>query len=58
MLINKGAERRIFRRISQVFLRKKWGILIKKESGNFIFTGLEIPRDYKCDKEDKEGGKF
>ena len=25
---------------------KKWGILIKKESGSLEFTGLEIPRDY------------
>jgi len=29
-----------------VFLAKKWGILIKKESKSLIFTGLEIPRDY------------
>ena len=29
-----------------MFLEKKWGILIKKESESLIFTGLEIPRDY------------
>ena len=29
-----------------MFLAKKWGILIKKESESLIFTGLEIPRDY------------
>jgi hypothetical protein len=28
-------------------LTKKWGILIKKESESIIFTGLEIPRDYR-----------
>ena len=27
-------------------LAKKWGILIKRESESFDFTGLEIPRDY------------
>lgn len=27
-----------------MFLAKKWGILIKKESKSLIFTGLEIPR--------------
>ena len=30
-----------------MFWQKKWGILIKKESESLIFTGLEIPRDYK-----------
>ena len=30
-----------------MFLIKKWGILIKKESESLIFTGLKIPRDYK-----------
>ena len=29
-----------------MFLAKKWGILIKKESESLIFTGLKIPRDY------------
>jgi hypothetical protein len=29
-----------------VFLTKKWGILIKKESESLDFTGLEIPREY------------
>lgn len=29
-----------------MFLTKKWGILIKKESESLIFTGLKIPRDY------------
>ncbi|MSS62377.1 endoribonuclease L-PSP [Lachnospiraceae bacterium WCA-693-APC-MOT-I] len=46
MLINKGAKRRIFRWICQVFWQKKWGILIEKESESLIFTGLKIPRDY------------
>ena len=35
-----------------MFLAKKWGILIKKESESLIFTGLEIPRDYQFIKED------
>ena len=34
-----------------MFLAKKWGILIKKESESLIFTGLEIPRDYYYTKE-------
>ncbi|MCI8372740.1 MAG: ParB N-terminal domain-containing protein, partial [Lachnospiraceae bacterium] len=50
-LIKKGAKRRIFRWICQVFLAKKWGILIKKESESLIFTGLKIPRDYYSKKE-------
>ena len=29
-----------------MFLAKKWGILIEKESESHIFTGLKIPRDY------------
>ena len=29
-----------------MFLAKKCGILIKKESESLVFTGLEIPRDY------------
>ena len=29
-----------------MFLIKKWGILIKKESESLIFIGLKIPRDY------------
>jgi len=37
-----------------VFLAKKWGILIKKESESLIFTGLEIPRDYRIRREDAE----
>ena len=37
-----------------MFLAKKWGILIKKESESLIFTGLEIPRDYEEEKEGKE----
>lgn len=28
-----------------MFLVKKWGILIKKESGDLVFIDLEIPRD-------------
>ena len=35
-----------------MFLIKKWGILIKKESESLIFTGLKIPRDYNILKED------
>ena len=27
-------------------MKKKWGILIKKESESLVFGGLEIPRDY------------
>ena len=38
-----GAKRRIFEGICQVFFRKKWGILIKRESESLIFMGLEIP---------------
>lgn len=26
-------------------LVKKWGILLKEESGNLVFIDLEIPRD-------------
>ena len=37
--------------LSSVFGKKKWGILIKKESESLIFTGLEIPRDYLSSKE-------
>ena len=37
-----------------MFLAKKWGILIKKESESLIFTGLKIPRDY----DRVEGVKF
>ena len=29
-----------------MFWAKNWGILIKKESENLIFTGSKIPRDY------------
>ena len=46
MLINKGAERRIFLSVCQVFFEKKWGILVKKEFESFVITGLKIPRDY------------
>ena len=38
-----------------MFLAKKWGILIKKESESLVFTGLEIPRD-KIIKEDTYNG--
>lgn len=34
-----------------MFLAKKWGILIKKESESLVFTGLEIPRDYYMKRE-------
>lgn len=37
-------------------LCKKWGILIKKEFESLVFTGLEIPRDYRIILEDS-GGK-
>ena len=37
-------------------LGKKWGILIKKEFESLVFTGLEIPRDYRIILEDS-GGK-
>lgn len=33
-------------------MAKKWGILVKKESGSLAFTDLEIPRDYKKEMED------
>ncbi len=33
-------------------MKKKWGILIKKESESLIFTGLKIPRDYYINMED------
>ena len=36
-------------------MAKKWGILVKKESGSLAFTDLEIPRDYRCAK---EGAQF
>ena len=35
-----------------MFLIKKWGILIKKESESLIFIGLKIPRDYIKDMEE------
>ena len=35
-------------------LAKKWGILIKKESESLVFTGLEIPRDYRFMREDEK----
>ncbi len=37
-----------------MFLIKKWGILIKKESESLDFTGLEIPRDYEPIREDAD----
>lgn len=37
--------------LSSVF-GKKVGILIKKESESFDFTGLKIPRDYQIERED------
>ncbi len=40
-----------------MFLAKKWGILIKKESESLIFTGLKIPRDYRTEWEDIDGNK-
>ena len=43
-----------------MFLAKKWGILIKKESESLVFTGLEIPRDYFkiLDVKMRKRGKF
>ncbi|MDD3241120.1 MAG: hypothetical protein PHW47_13795, partial [Lachnospira sp.] len=41
-----GAKRRIFRWTCQVFLAKKVGDFIEKESESLEFIGLEIPRDY------------
>lgn len=35
-------------------MAKKWGILIKKESESLVFTGLEIPRDYRFMREDEK----
>ena len=40
--------------ICQVFLAKKWGILIKKESKPLINQGMKIPRDYSIDPEDRD----
>ena len=34
-----------------MFLAKKWGILIKKESKALINQGIKIPRDYVAEKE-------
>ena len=34
-----------------MFLIKKWGILIKKESESLIFGDLKIPRDYQLEEE-------
>ena len=34
-----------------MFLAKKVGVLIKKESESLVFTGLEIPRDHKMETE-------
>jgi hypothetical protein len=42
--------RRIFEAVDQVFFDKKWGILIKKESGSLVFTGLKIPRNHKIQR--------
>ena len=39
-----------------MFLIKKWGILIKKESESLIFIGLKIPRDYSYALEDEFAG--
>jgi hypothetical protein len=40
-------------KLSCVFGKKKWGILIKKEFESLVFTGLEIPRDYNNKKEEQ-----
>ena len=39
-----------FERFVKCFLTKKWGILIKKESGSLVFTGLKIPRNHKIQR--------
>ena len=39
-----------------MFLTKKWGILIKKESESLDFRGLKIPRDYLIHLEDNGRG--
>jgi hypothetical protein len=45
-LIKQARSAAFFEAFVKRFLRKKWGILIKKESESRVFTGLEIPRDY------------
>ncbi|MED9968321.1 MAG: hypothetical protein UFJ18_16325, partial [Blautia sp.] len=40
-----------FERFVKLFLTKRWGILIKKESTSLDFIGLKIPRDYLKKKE-------
>ena len=35
-----------------MFLAKKWGILIKKESKPLINQGMKIPRDYCYNREE------
>ena len=46
-LIIKGAKRRIFLRICQVFLKKKWGNFRKIGSKSLEKYGLEKPRGYR-----------
>ena len=41
-----------------MFLIKKWGILIKKESESLIITGLEIPRVYYDEREENMGRNY
>ena len=45
-LIKKARSAAFLEVYVKCFYEKKWGILIKKESGSLEFTGLEIPRDY------------
>jgi hypothetical protein len=42
----RGEGIRVRIKFTKLFRRKKWGILIKKESETLDFTGLKIPRDY------------
>jgi hypothetical protein len=49
-LIKQARSAAFFEAFVKRFLRKKWGILIKMESESLVFTGLEIPRDYKIIK--------
>jgi hypothetical protein len=50
-LIKQARSAAFFEAFVKRFLRKKWGILIKKESESRVFTGLEIPRDYSIETE-------
>lgn len=55
-MINRRGTQHFSMKLSCVFGKKKWGILIKKESESLEITGLEIPRDYYYDKEELKVG--